>query len=86
MTGKFSDEAEWVSPRRFGEIFSISRPLVYRLIAKNKIDARKFGPFKTVINVASGSAYFDSLPKVKARLPKPRRPRKPDPSSLEAAE
>jgi hypothetical protein len=79
------NEAEWVSPRQFGEIFSISRPTVYKLIAEGKIDARKFGAFKTVINVASGNAYYDSLPKVKASLPKPRR-RKAHNSTLEAAE
>jgi hypothetical protein len=89
VTGKKSSseviEPEWVSPRHFGEIFGISRPVIYRLIAEGKIDARKFGPFKTVINVASGNAYYDSLPKVKASVPKPRR-RKPDPQPLEAAE
>jgi hypothetical protein len=79
------NDAEWVSPRQFGEMFSLSRPSVYKLIAQGKTDARKYGPFKTVINVQSGRDHFASLPKVQASLPKPRR-RKPDPQPLQAAE
>jgi hypothetical protein len=72
-TTKAAIEPEWLSPSQFGKKFNVSRVTTYKLIAEGKIDARKFGPFKTVISVSSGRAYFNSLPKVQASLPKPRR-------------
>jgi hypothetical protein len=67
-------EPEWVTPREAGLIMSLSRPSIYKLIAQGDLDARKWGPNKTLISVASIRAYLGSLPKVQASIPKPHRP------------
>jgi hypothetical protein len=69
-------EAEWVSPRVAGIIGGWSRPTTYKFIAQGLLDARKLGPNKTIISVASIRSLPEKLPKVRASLPKARR-RKP---------
>jgi hypothetical protein len=66
-------EPEWVTPREWCGIFSCSRTTLYKQIALGKVDARKFGPTKTLVSVQSGRDLHNALPKVQASLPKPRR-------------
>jgi excisionase family DNA binding protein len=76
VTGK-KIEAEWVSIRDACIMLSVSRPTIYKFIAEGRLEAKKLGLSKSIVSVASIRALPDTLPDVKASLPKPRR-QKPD--------
>ena len=50
-----------LSPRDAAQFLSISKRSLSRLIARRKIAARKDGP-RTLVDVASLKAYYESLP------------------------
>jgi excisionase family DNA binding protein len=50
-----------LSPRDAAQFLSISKRTLSRLIALRKIAARKDGP-RTLVDVASLKAYYESLP------------------------
>ena len=51
-----------LSPREAAAFLSISKRSLSRLIRAGKIEARKAGP-RTLVDVASLKAYYESLPK-----------------------
>jgi excisionase family DNA binding protein len=51
-----------LSPRDAAAFLSISKRSLSRLIRSHKIEARKHGP-RTLVDVASLKAYYNSLPK-----------------------
>ncbi len=51
-----------LSPREAAAFLSISKRSLSRLIGAGKIEARKAGP-RTLVDVASLRAYYESLPK-----------------------
>ena len=70
-------EALWVSIRDACTMLSVSRPTIYKWIAEGQLEAKKIGPTKSIVSVASIRRLPETLPDVKASLPKPRR-QKPD--------
>ena len=50
-----------LSPRDAAQFLSVSKRTLSRLIARKKITARKDGP-RTLVDVASLRAYYESLP------------------------
>ena len=75
---KISVEPEWESPEEAAQRCNVSRQSIYILIARGRIEAKKFGG-KTLINIAARRAYMAKLPAAKASLPKPRRKPEPEP-------
>jgi excisionase family DNA binding protein len=65
-------------PAEAARIIGISKRSLYRLVADNKVVARRDGSRRTLIDVASLRAYFESLPvKVGTGDPLPCSPRGP---------
>jgi excisionase family DNA binding protein len=56
-------EALALSPRDAAAFLAVSKRTLTRLIADKKIEARKSGP-RTLVDMASLKAYFESLPKI----------------------
>jgi excisionase family DNA binding protein len=65
-------EAEWVSISGAAVILSISRDTVYKLIHARRLEAKKLGA-KSIVSVASIRRLTESLPDVRAGLPKPQK-------------
>jgi excisionase family DNA binding protein len=65
VTGK-KIEAEWVSIRDACTILSVSRPTIYKFIAEKRLDAKKLGPNKSIVSVASIRKLPETLPDVQA--------------------
>jgi len=63
-----------LSPREAAAFLSISKRSLSRLIRAGKIEARKAGP-RTLVDVASLKAYYESRPKKTDHLPSIRPPR-----------
>jgi excisionase family DNA binding protein len=57
-----------LSPRDAAAFISVSKRTLTRLIAAKKIEARK-SDGRTLIDVASLKAYYDSLPKITRPTP-----------------
>lgn len=57
-----------LSPREAAAFLSISKRSLSRLIRSGKIEARKAGP-RTLVDVASLKAYYETLPKKTDHMP-----------------
>jgi excisionase family DNA binding protein len=68
MTDDF--QPRYLSVRNAAKRYGTSTSTMYVVIKQKKVRAVKFNG-RTLVQVASGDAYFDGLPEVKLASPKP---------------